>query len=297
MIYTLTLNPALDYVMDIDEIATGKTNRSENEAVFFGGKGINVSVVLSRLGIKNTALGFLAGFTGKELLKELKKEKVKTDFIFLKNGITRINVKLRGKVETEINSSGPDITEGEILKLIKRIKKLNNGDTLVLSGSIPGSVDPLFYERIMKEHVGKSVKIILDTTKASLLPCLKYRPFLIKPNKQELEEIVGKDLNTIKEIVDGAKSLKEMGALNVLVSLGKDGAVLIDENNNIHIKSAVSIDTVNAVGAGDSMIAGFIAGISKGYEHAMSLAVITGAATAGSIHLATKEKIAELLNA
>ena len=266
MIYTLTLNPALDYVMDIDEIAIGKTNRSENEAVFFGGKGINVSVVLSRLGIKNNALGFLAGFTGKELLKELKNEKVKTDFIFLKNGITRINVKLRGKEETEINSSGPDIPETEIQRLIKRLKKIKSGDTLVLSGSIPSGVDPCLYERIMKGLKGKNVKIILDATKDPLLPCLKYRPYLIKPNKQELEEIVGEELNTIEEIVDSAKSLKEMGALNVLVSLGKDGAVLIDENNNTYIKSAVSVDTVNTVGAGDSMIAGFIAGISKGYE-------------------------------
>ncbi len=296
MIYTLTLNPALDYVLDTENIIPGKTNRSKSEKIYFGGKGINVSVVLTRLGVKNTALGFLAGFTGKELLRGLKKEKVREDFIFLKNGITRINVKLKGEEETEINSSGPDIPEREILKLIKKLKKLKKDDILVLSGSIPSSVDSGIYERIMKELNGKGVKIIVDATRDSLIPCLKYKPFLIKPNKQEMEEIVGRELYTKDEIVDAAKDLKDKGARNVLVSLGKDGAVLIDENDCVYIESAVGGNAVNTVGAGDSMIAGFIAGLNKGYKAALSLAIASGGATARCQHLATKEKITELLN-
>ncbi len=295
MIYTLTLNPALDYVMETGKLETGITNRSMSEDIFYGGKGINVSVVLSRLGVKNKALGFLAGFTGKELLKELKKEKVKTDFTFLKNGLTRINVKLKGEEETEINSSGPDIPQKEISRLIKRLNKLKKDDILVLSGSVPKSVDSGIYERIMKELYGKGIKIIVDTTRNSLIPCLKYNPFLIKPNKQELEEIAGRELKTKEEIVDAARCLKDMGAENVLVSLGGDGAILVDENDCVYIEPAKRVTAVNTVGAGDSMIAGFIAGVNKGYKYALSLAIASGSATAASTHLATKEKIYELL--
>jgi len=295
MIYTLTLNPALDYVMETGKLETGRTNRSMSENIYFGGKGINVSVVLSRLGVKNKALGFLAGFTGKELLKEIKKENVKTDFIFLKNGLTRINVKLKGEEETEINSSGPDIPQKEISRLIKRLNKLKKDDILVLSGSVPKSVDSGIYEKIMKELYGKGVRIIVDATRDSLIPCLKYKPFLIKPNKQELEEIAEKELKTKEEIVDAAKCLKNMGAENVLVSLGRDGAILVDENDCVYIESAKRVTAVNTVGAGDSMFAGFIAGVGKGYKYALSLAIAWGSATAGSLHLATKEKIYELI--
>ena len=296
MIYTLTLNPAIDYVMDVGELKSGVVNRSAEERIFFGGKGINVSVVLAEFGVPSCALGFIGGFTGSAIEMGLRKLGVKTDFTVLRDGMTRINVKLRGDSVTEINGSGPKITEDDMTHLFEKLDCIEKDDTLVIAGSVPASLPHNTYEVIMERLSYKGVKIALDATGELLTKSLRHKPFIIKPNIHELSEIAGKALYNTDEIIAYARKLKEMGAVNVLVSMGSDGAILLDEFGKIHIEKAFKGRAINTVGAGDSMLAGFLAGLSKGYSHALLLGTASGGATAFSDGLAKREKIEELLN-
>lgn len=296
MIYTITFNPAIDYVVHADDIVVGATNRSKDERVYFGGKGINVSIVLSELGIQSKALGFVAGFTGEAIEEGIAKQGIVTDFVHLKEGFSRINVKIKSKQETEINGQGPKISQSDIDSLFKKLDEVQDGDTVILAGSIPNSLPSNMYENILEYLKSKKVKFVVDATKDLLLNVLKYRPFLIKPNNFELEEIFNVKLNSVEEVSTYAKKLKEMGAVNVLVSMAGDGAILIDEHNNTHVCGVCKGTVKNSVGAGDSMVAGFVAGSINGdYEYALKLGTATGGATAFSDGLATKQTIFELL--
>lgn len=296
MIYTVTFNPAIDYVMQAGDINFGKTNRSTAEEIHFGGKGINVSAVLSALGQSTTALGFTAGFTGEALEKAVVKMGIKADFIRLKNGNTRINVKIKGAEETEINAAGPDIGNEEIDRLFEKLESLKSGDTLVLAGSIPLSIPNDIYEQIANKIQNKGVRLVVDATGSLLQNALKYKPFLIKPNRQELEEIIGEEIKTEEQLISAANLLKQKGAQNVLVSLGAEGAILLADDGKVYKQSAFKVKAVNTVGSGDSMIAGFLAGYEKGCEYALKLGAAAGAATAVLSGLATKEKIEVFLN-
>ena len=291
MIYTVTFNPAVDYVVHLNAFTPGETNRSVSEEVYFGGKGINVSIILAQLGMESTALGFVAGFTGEALEKALVAGGTRTDFIRLPEGMTRINVKMKGDCETEINASGPRIDAASLEKLFAKLEVLQAGDTLVLAGSVPGSLPADIYEQILKKLSGRGIRFVVDATGKLLLNVLKYRPFLIKPNRAELEEICGRKLDTQEKLVEGASELKAMGAQNVLISLGKDGALLLDEHGKVHTHEVLGGKPVNTVGAGDSMVAGFIAGCEKGYEHALLMGVAAGGATACAKGLATRAEI------
>ncbi len=296
MIYTVTFNPAVDYSMSVDSLNIGQTNRSENADITFGGKGINVSFVLNELGLQTTALGFVAGFTGEYILSQLDRFGINNDFIRLSNGFTRINVKLKGKSETEINAQGPNITNVDLEKLFCKLNKLKSGDTLVLAGSIPSSLPDNIYEQILAKLKDKNIRFVVDATKDLLVNALKYKPFLIKPNATELEDIFKVKIQTDDEIIKYALKLKEMGALNVLVSKGKDGAILIDEYSVIHKTDAFKVRLVNSVGAGDSMVAGFLAGCLKNdYGYALKLGAATGAATAASKTLAKRNEIDKIM--
>ncbi len=295
MIYTVTFNPAVDYVVHLNAFTPGETNRSVSEEVYFGGKGINVSIILAQLGMESTALGFVAGFTGEALEKALVAGGTRTDFIRLPEGMTRINVKMKGDCETEINASGPRIDAASLEKLFAKLEVLQAGDTLVLAGSVPGSLPADIYEQILKKLSGRGIRFVVDATGKLLLNVLKYRPFLIKPNRAELEEICGRKLDTQEKLVEGASELKAMGAQNILISLGKDGALLLDEHGKVHTHEVLGGKPVNTVGAGDSMVAGFIAGCEKGYEHALLMGVAAGGATACAKGLATREEIFALL--
>lgn len=296
MVYTVTFNPAIDYVVHINELVVGKTNRSSSEAMYVGGKGINVSIVLKELGISSTALGFVAGFTGRAIEDGAAEKGVKTDFVHLESGCSRINVKIKSDKETELNGQGPAIPEKAIEELYGKLDKLEDGDILVLAGSIPDTLPSDIYEKILSRLSAKKIRTVVDATKELLLNVLKYKPFLIKPNNHELGEIFGTELKTEEEIVTCAKKLHEMGTVNVLVSMAGDGAVLVDENGNIH-RCGVCRGTVkNSVGAGDSMVAGFIAGSENGdYEYALKLGTAAGGATAFSDGLAQKSEIDELI--
>ena len=294
MIYTLTLNPSLDYLLDTPDFAFGKTNRSIDESLHFGGKGINVSYILRQLGKESVCLGFVAGFTGNELLRMLEEQGLCHDFIKVKDGNTRINVKIKSSHITEINAKGIEPKECDIKKLFEKLDKVTVGDTLVLAGSTPQGLDNIYAE-ICKYLADKNVRLVVDTSGQKLLDCLKYKPFLIKPNKDELSEIVGKTLETDEEIITAAKKLKAMGAVNVLVSMGGDGALLVDEMGVVHRAKPIKITPVNTVGAGDSMVAGFLSGIDMGYEYALKLGNACGAASAASTVLADKELIESLL--
>ncbi len=298
MVYTLTLNPALDYIVKTDTLIVGQTNRSRSEDIQFGGKGINVSCVLRELQVESVALGFVAGFTGDELVRQLSKAGIKTDFIKLPNGNTRINVKLKGDTETEINASGPVIPDEALGEMFQKLDKLSKGDTLVLSGSVPPSVSTDIYEQIMSKLQQKGVRFVVDSSKAALLNTLKYNPFLIKPNVAELSETMGQALTTDEEIIEAALTLKNKGAENVLVSRGDKGAILVDRYGKVYTVSAIKLNAVNTVGAGDSMVAGFIAGIEQGmnYEKALQLSVASASATATSERLAIKEEIVRFFN-
>lgn len=296
MVYTVTFNPAIDYVVHTVEMKLGATNRSEREEMYFGGKGINVSIVLRELGIESKALGFTAGFTGEAIEKGLSDMGVVTDFVRLDSGNSRINLKIKSTEETELNGQGPDIGANAIAALFEKLDKLTDGDTLILAGSIPSSLPSDIYERILERLSGKGIKVVVDATKELLLNVLKYKPFLIKPNNHELGEMFGVELKTDEEIEMYARKLQEMGAVNVLISMAGDGAMLIDEFGKMH-RCGVCRGTVkNSVGAGDSMVAGFTAGSLNGdYEYALKLGTAAGGATAFSDGLATKEKISELL--
>lgn len=296
MVYTVTFNPAIDYVVHTGEMKLGATNRSEKEEMYFGGKGINVSIVLRELGIDSKTLGFTAGFTGEAIEKGLSEMGIDADFVRLKNGNSRINVKIKSTEETELNGQGPDIDEASINALFAKLDKLSDGDTLILAGSIPSSLPSDIYEKILGRLSGRNIKTVVDATKDLLLNVLKYKPFLVKPNNHELGEMFGTELKTDEEIEKYARKLQEMGAVNVLISMAGDGAMLIDEYGKMH-RCGVCRGTVrNSVGAGDSMVAGFTAGSLKGdYEYALKLGTAAGGATAFSDGLAEKAKIDELL--
>ena len=264
--------------------------------VYAGGKGINVSNMLKQLGYENTALGFISGFTGEFIVNTLMEKGINNKFIRLKNGFTRINVKVKGKEETEINGKGPAITNNELNELYKILENLNSSDILVLAGSIPSTLDDKLYENIMDRIKDNNVKVVVDATKNLLLNVLKYKPFLIKPNNHELEEIFNVKLNNNEEIIKYAKKLKEMGALNVLVSMGKDGALLLTENDEVYVSNVAKGIVKNSVGAGDSMVAGFIAGYlnTNSYSEGLKLGAASGGATAFSYDIATKEYIDEI---
>lgn len=298
MIYTVTFNPALDYVVRMDELALGQVNRTVSEDVQLGGKGINVSWVLRELGHENVALGFVAGFTGKAIEDGLAAKGVATDFIHLPAGLTRINVKLKAGEETEINGKGPDISAEALEELYHKLDALSEGDVLVLAGSIPASMPSDVYESILARLEGKKVLCAVDATRDLLVNVLKYRPFVIKPNNHELGEIFGRTLTTDEEIRECAAKLQEQGARNVLVSMAGDGAMLLDENGVRHRLAAHKGKVKNSVGAGDSMVAGFLAGYldSGDYEQALRVGSAAGSATAFSDVLATRPEIEALLN-
>lgn len=295
MIYTVTFNPAIDYVMRIGELKDGLTNRSKEEEINFGGKGVNVSIVLSNLGVKNTALGFIAGFTGDALKENLENRGICADFIRLKKGNTRINVKLKGEKETEINAQGPHIEDDEIEALFEKLNVLKEGDTLVLAGSIPSSLPSDMYEKILERLQNKGIRFVVDASGELLKKVLRFKPFLIKPNNFELEEILGVEIKSDEDIINGAKELQKMGAKNVLVSLGADGAILIDENGGVHKRGVYKGKLVDTVGSGDSMVAGFLYGCETDYETALKIGTAAGGATAFSPSLATKEEILSLI--
>lgn len=298
MIYTVTFNPALDYILELDKLEIGKIQKSKTELILPGGKGINVSTVLTNLEIDNIALGYKAGFVGAELERLLRNMKVKTDFIDLEEGNSRINVKISGEEETAINTNGPQISENKILELLEKLKTLNENDYLVLSGSIPSSIKDDIYEKICGIVKKQNVKIVVDATKNLLVQALKYNPFLIKPNNEELGEIFGVEIHTKEDAYVYGKKLKEMGAQNVLVSMGKIGAALIDEAGQEYFIKSPEGKRVNTVGSGDSMVAGFIAGFLKynNYNDALRMGVSAGSASALSKYLATKEEVYNLFN-
>lgn len=297
MIYTVTFNPAIDYVVRMERLIPGEINRSSAEEVQCGGKGINVSCVLTNLGVQNIALGFLAGFTGAAIETGLSNAGVKTDFIYLDEGLTRINVKIKAAEETEINGIGPSIGEEAIQRLFGKLDTLKEGDVLVLAGSIPSSLPSDIYETILARLEGKGVLITVDATRDLLKKVLKYHPFLIKPNDLELGEIFGRTLRTDDEIRECASLLQQQGARNVLVSMAARGAMLLDETGGYHRMAAPKGEVKNSVGAGDSMVAGFLAGYltKKDYRYALRLGSAAGSATAFSVGLATKEEIMRLL--
>lgn len=297
MIYTVTLNPSLDYIVDVENMELGMTNRTSYEQMEAGGKGINVSYVLRSLGIESKALGFLAGFTGEEICRRLVDDGIRADFEMLSTGMSRINVKVRNIDGTEINGMGPEITTEALVAFMDKMDALQAGDILVLAGSIPKSLPDMIYQDIMKLLEGKGVRIIVDASKDLLKNVLPYRPFLIKPNHHELGELFGVKITSREEAIPYAKRLQEMGAVNVLVSLGGQGAVLIDEYGMVHESDALQGKIVNTVGAGDSMVAGFLAGWLEraDYEYAFRMGLAAGSASAFSEKLATGDEIRELL--
>lgn len=297
MIYTVTFNPSLDYVIQVEKLVPGEINRTTHEAVYPGGKGNNVSVILSNLGHSSKALGFTAGFTGEALENMLKEFGCDTAFIRLPEGSTRINVKINAGEETEINGQGPVITEEAQQALFEQLDALKKEDILVLAGSIPNTLPSDIYERILEHLQGRGIHFVVDATKELLLKVLKYHPFLIKPNNHELGEMFGVTLKTRDEIVTYAKKLQEMGAENVLVSMAGDGAILLTEDGIIYKAKPPKGKVLNSVGAGDSMVAGFLTGyLNTGeYEKAFRLGVVTGSATAFQYWLATKEDIVALM--
>lgn len=333
MVYTVTFNPAVDYCIHMDDVKAGEVNRSRGEEIYFGGKGINVSVVLKELGIRSRALGFVAGFTGCAIEQGLRDNGIETDFVHLEQGFSRINVKIKASEETDLNGQGPEIPAGKLDELFAMLDEIKDGDTIILSGSIPPSLPADTYEEILGRLEGRRVKAVVDATGELLLNVLKYRPFLVKPNDFELGELFGIMPDTTERIVEYACKLKGMGAVNVLVSRAGEGAVLVDERGEVHVCGACSGTVRNSVGAGDSMVAGFVAGcegvraamegcegvtsvmegcegvraVSAGdrsvpaasagcdYGYALRLGTAAGGATAFSDGLAKREEIFRLL--
>lgn len=294
MIYTVTFNPAIDYVMFLDGIKTGCVNRSSSENIFFGGKGINVSMVLRELGVESTALGFTAGFTGKAIEDAVRENGIASDFVRLKSGCSRINVKIKSGEETEINSQGPAIDDEALAELFAKTDKLADGDTIILAGSIPSSLPSDIYERICARLDGRGVRVIVDASGELLRNVLRYHPFLIKPNNFELGELFGAEIDTAESAAEYAAKLQEMGAVNVLVSMAEKGAVLLDGEVKVHTCGVCSGTVKNSVGAGDSMLAGFVAGLENGYDSALRLGTAAGGATTFSEGLASGDFIREL---
>ena len=298
MIYTVTFNPSLDYIVRLDNFTAGAINRVNYEQVLAGGKGINVSIVLKNMGHDNSALGFVAGFTGEEIKRQLKEFGVKSDFVQLDEGFSRINVKAKASTETEINGQGPDISEAKQAELFAQLDKLVEGDTLVLAGSIPKTLPDDIYQRIMARLDGKGIRIVVDAEKKLLLNVLQYHPFLIKPNNHELGDMFGVKLTTDEEIITYAKKLQEKGAQNVLISMAGDGAILLTAEGTSFKCPAPKGKLINSVGAGDSMVAGFITGYMESngdFEKAFHMGVATGSASAFSENLATRPEVEALL--
>lgn len=298
MIYTVTFNPAIDYVVHLEKkLDAGMTNRSAAEEIYYGGKGINVSTVLNNLGVDSVALGFIAGFTGEQIRDAVGRMGIKSDFIRLPAGFSRINVKLKGEAETEINAQGPKIDPASITRLFDQLDALTDGDILVLAGSIPNTLPADIYERIMARLQNKQIEIVVDATKDLLLNVLKYHPFLIKPNNHELGEIFDRELQTDSQILECAEKLQEGGARNVLISMAGAGALLLTEHGQKHRIGVPSGRVKNSVGAGDSMVAGFLAGFlqSGDYQTALRVGTAAGSATAFSDGLAEKDMVLQLL--
>lgn len=297
MIYTITFNPALDYISQVDSFKTGKINRTKTEKILPGGKGLNVSTVLNNLGIKNTALGFIAGFTGEELKRNIEQRGIKTDFIKVEKGITRINVKIISNEETALNGNGPEITQKNIDELLQKIEKIEKEDIVIISGNIPKCINNNIYEIICKKLEKNKIRFIVDSSKELLINVLKYKPFLVKPNKEELEETFNTKIKTKEDIIANAMKLQKMGAENVLISLGGDGAILLTSKNEEYFSKAPKGKVINTVGAGDSMVAGFVAGYQKcgDLEYAFKMGIAAGSASAFSMDLATAEQVANLL--
>ena len=303
MIYTVTFNPAIDYIAEVNKLKMNEINRAKSEKILAGGKGINVSIVLNNLGIENIAVGFIAGFTGNEIKKRIEEFGIKTDFVYISDKFSRINVKLQsaidGKIieETAINGDGPKILEQDVIEFMQKIENINKDDFIVLAGSVSRNMRDDIYEKICMKVKEKGAKIVADATGKLLVNVLKHKPFLIKPNKKELEEIFEKELISNEEVVSYAKKLQEMGAENVLISMDKDGAILITKDKKMLYSKAPEGKVVNSVGSGDSMVAGFITGYMtyKDYEKALKMGIAAGSASAFSKNLATKEEIMEQL--
>ena len=299
MIYTVTFNPAIDYIAKVNDLKMNEINRATSEKILAGGKGINVSVVLKNLGIESVALGFIAGFTGNEIKQRVEEFGIKTDFVYIPEKFSRINVKLQSNVEgkiteeTAINGEGPKILEQEVNEFMKKIEKIGKDDFIVLAGSVSRNMKDDIYEKICNKVKEKGAKIVADATGKLLVNVLKHNPFLIKPNKKELEEIFEKKINTNEEVVLYARKLQEMGAENVLISMDKDGAILITKDEKMLYSKAPKGEVVNSVGSGDSMVAGFITGfiMYQDYEKALKMGIAAGSASAFSKDLATKEEI------
>lgn len=298
MIYTVTFNPSIDYIVSMENFSLGKTNRTTEEKMFPGGKGINVSTVLTNLGISNIALGFIAGFTGNEIKRLSRERGILCDFISLPQGNNRINVKLKDYEGTEINGSGPHIPKEKLQELLDKLQTLKDGDFLVLAGSIPSSLPSHIYQLILDSLNSRKIHVVVDATKELLMNTLHFRPFLIKPNRHELEEAFDITIESKEDAIRYARHLQRLGARNVMVSLSGDGAVFVSEEGESFEASVPPGKLVNAVGAGDSMIAGFLAGweTSHDYEQAFRMAVAAGSASAYSEDLATKDKIMALLS-
>ena len=293
MICTVTFNPSLDYIVSVEDFKLGLTNRTSSELMLPGGKGINVSTVLMNLGIENTALGFMAGFVGDEIVRKLEEMGVRSDFIRIPEGVSRINLKLKSIDGTEINGMGPEISAEKVQELMKKLDTLKEGDVLFLAGSIPSSMPDDMYEKIMARLDGRGVMIVVDSTRDLLVNVLKYLPFLVKPNNHELGEIFGVELKTRQDVIPYGKKLQEKGARNVLISMAGEGAVLVAEDGQVFEKPAPKGILVNGVGAGDSMVAGFMAGWmeKQDYEYAFHMGISAGSASAFSENLATREEI------
>lgn len=298
MIYTVTFNPSLDYVVQVDDFAVGEINRTRTESIYPGGKGINVSLVLQNLGLPSVALGFTAGFSGAEIERLLQEAGCQCDFIAVKAGYSRINTKIISGAETALNGQGPQLSEAELAALFNKLRRLTQDDVLVLAGSIPASLPDNIYEQILELLQPVGTRVVVDATGDLLLKVLKYRPFLIKPNHEELGEFFGRGpLLTEEEILAAAQRLQQQGARNVLVSRGANGALLLDENGKLHKQASPKGTLVNSVGAGDSMVAGFLAGYlqTKDYDAALRLGVAAGSASAFKAWLATREDVEKIL--
>jgi 1-phosphofructokinase len=298
VIYTVTFNPSLDYIVSVKDFRPGMTNRTSSELMLAGGKGINVSIVLGNLGIKSTALGFIAGFTGDEIVRRLHNSGINSEFIKINDGISRINIKLKSIDGTEINGQGPHIDSSHIEQLMNRLRRLESGDVLVLAGSIPAGISDNIYKDIMDMLKDKGVQIVVDATSRLLTNVLEYKPFFIKPNQHELGDIFNVTLNTQEEVIPYALELKKMGAVNVCVSMGGKGAILVADDGNVYKAKAPDGILKNSVGAGDSLVAGFLSGWieKKDYEYAFRKGVATGSASAFSERLATVGEVNMLID-
>jgi 1-phosphofructokinase len=298
VIYTVTLNPSLDYLAGLSYLKNGHINRTEWEGMFPGGKGINVSLALHNLGVNSKALGFIGGFTGQEIARLIDQFGCLSDFITIREGLSRINVKIVAKTETQINGQGPTITEADMQTLFSKLQILQDGDILVLSGSAPASLSSDTYEKILTNLPNRSFRVVVDAAGEMLLKVIPYRPFLIKPSLEELNDLFGIVLQNPSDIINCGKKLQDMGAMNVLISMGQDGAILLDENHIVHQSLPPQGEVVNTVGAGDSMVAGFLAGYLKtgDYGYAFRLGLCAGSAAAFCQWLPQKEGILKLVH-